>query len=318
MRVARASASATVCVDNPGFFTALDAALADTPIDTLRDYLRWQLVRDVRALTCAPAFADEAFDFYGRMLGGQQEHAAALEARHWTRAGADIGDTVAQRLRRTRRSRARPRHRCEEMVDHLLSAMRRAIRDAEWMTAPRAPRRSTKLAGVRRTRSAIPTSGATTPPSTIDARLVLREPDAPRRLRVRARSSPSSASRSTAPSGRMPPTCQRLLPPAAQRDRLPGRHPAAAVLRRRRRRRRELRRHRHGHRPRDHPRLRRPGQPVRRRRATAQLVDRRRTAPSSSGGRRARRAVRRATRSSTTCTSTAGSRWARTSPTSAA
>ena len=52
---------------------------------------------------------------------------------------------------------------------------------------------------------------------------------------------------------------QRLLQPRHQRDRLPGRHPAAAVLRRRRRRRRELRRHRRRHRPRDRPRLRRPG-----------------------------------------------------------
>jgi putative endopeptidase len=35
----------SVNVDNPGFFSALDEALAETPIGTLRDYLRWQLVR---------------------------------------------------------------------------------------------------------------------------------------------------------------------------------------------------------------------------------------------------------------------------------
>ena len=69
---------------------------------------------------------------------------------------------------------------------------------------------------------------------------------------------------------------QRLLPPAAQRDRVPGRDPAAAVLRPRRRRRGQLRRHRRGDRARDRPRLRRPGQQVRRRRRHDRLVGRRR------------------------------------------
>ena len=69
---------------------------------------------------------------------------------------------------------------------------------------------------------------------------------------------------------------QRLLPPAAQRDRVPGRDPAAAVLRPRRRRRGQLRRHRRGDRARDRPRLRRPGQQVRRRRRHDRLVGGRR------------------------------------------
>ena len=66
---------------------------------------------------------------------------------------------------------------------------------------------------------------------------------------------------------------QRLLQPRAQRDRLPRRHPAAAVLRHGRRRCRELRRHRRGDRPRDGPRLRRPGPPLRRQGRAARLVD---------------------------------------------
>ena len=66
---------------------------------------------------------------------------------------------------------------------------------------------------------------------------------------------------------------QRLLQPVAKRDRLPGRHPAAAVLRSERRRRGQLRRHRRRHRSRNHPRLRRPGQPLRRQRQAERLVD---------------------------------------------
>jgi putative endopeptidase len=123
--------SATVSVDNPGFFQALDATLADTPVETLRDYLRWHVVKAF-APALAPAFADEAFVFYGRTLGGQKE----MQPR-WKRvlnaASADIGELVAQLYVEAAFS-AEAKKRCEEMVEHLLSAMGRAIRSAEWMT----------------------------------------------------------------------------------------------------------------------------------------------------------------------------------------
>ena len=63
-----------------------------------------------------------------------------------------------------------------------------------------------------------------------------------------------------------------LVQPVAQRDHLPRRDPAAAVLRPAGRRRRQLRRHGRRHRARDHPRLRRPGAAVRRRRKPERLV----------------------------------------------
>ena len=86
--------SPTVNIDNAGFFPSLDAALADTPVETLRDYLRWHLIATY-ASSLTPAFEDEAFDFYGRTLGGQQK----MRPR-WKRvldsATADIGEQVAQ------------------------------------------------------------------------------------------------------------------------------------------------------------------------------------------------------------------------------
>ena len=123
--------SATVSVDNPGFFRALDVTLADTPVETLKDYLRWHVIKAF-APALAPAFEDEAFAFYGRTLGGQKE----MQPR-WKRvlnaASADIGELVAQLYVEAAFS-AQAKKRCEEMVDHLLSAMGRAIRSAEWMT----------------------------------------------------------------------------------------------------------------------------------------------------------------------------------------
>lgn len=134
----------TVNIDNPGFFSALDAALAETPVATLRDYLRWHLVRSF-AMSLSPEFENEAFEFYGRTLGGQQK----LKPR-WKRvleaAGADIGELVAQ-LYVEEAFSGGAKQRCEEMVEHLLSAMGRAIRAAEWMTEPTKVQALEKLEG---------------------------------------------------------------------------------------------------------------------------------------------------------------------------
>ena len=133
----------TVSVDCPAFFGALDAALADTPVATLRDVLRWHLVRST-APSLAPAFEDEHFAFFGRVLAGQQE-----QQPRWKRivaaATADIGEAVAQLFVRAAfppESKAR----VEALVDHLLAAMGRAIRDAAWMTEPTREEARAKLA----------------------------------------------------------------------------------------------------------------------------------------------------------------------------
>jgi predicted metalloendopeptidase len=122
-----------VCVDSPGFLAGLDAILRDTPIETLRDVLRWHLVRTT-ASSLAPAFDEEHFAFYGRILSGRRE----LQPR-WRRiveaAGEDVGEAVAQLFVRATfppESKARVEH----LVDHLLAAMGRAIRGADWMTDP--------------------------------------------------------------------------------------------------------------------------------------------------------------------------------------
>ena len=123
--------SPTVSIDNPGFFTALEAALSDTPIETVRDYLRWNLIRTF-ASALSPAFENEAFEFYGKLLGGQQKMLPRWK-RMLAAATSDIGEMVAQLYVEEAFSEA-AKHRCEHMVDHLLSAMGGAIRGAEWMT----------------------------------------------------------------------------------------------------------------------------------------------------------------------------------------
>ena len=137
-------AGASVCVDNPGFLAEVDRALGDTPLEVLRDVLRWHLLR-ATASSLAPAFEDEHFAFNGRILGGQQE-----QQPRWKRivgaADADIGEAVAQ-LFVAVAFPPEAKARCEELVDHLLVAMGRAISGNTWMTETTRQQALTKLAG---------------------------------------------------------------------------------------------------------------------------------------------------------------------------
>jgi putative endopeptidase len=134
----------TVSIDNPGFFSALEAVLLETPAETLRDYLRWCLVRSY-ASALSSEFDQEAFEFYGKALGGQQQ-----QLPRWKRvldwASGDIGEQVAQ-LYVEAAFPAHAKQRCEEMVDGLLGAMGESIRGAEWMGEATKARALEKLAG---------------------------------------------------------------------------------------------------------------------------------------------------------------------------
>jgi putative endopeptidase len=134
----------SVSVDCPGFFRELEAALAETPIATLRHYLRWHLVQ-AYASSLPKAIEDEAFGFYGRLLGGQQE-----QKPRWKRvldiASQDIGELVSQ-LYVDEAFPPEAKDRCEHLVEHLLSAMGTAIRTNAWMTEATREEALRKLAG---------------------------------------------------------------------------------------------------------------------------------------------------------------------------
>jgi putative endopeptidase len=134
----------SVSVDCPGFFRELEAALAETPVATLRHYLRWHLVKSY-ASSLPKAIEDEAFGFYGRLLGGQQE-----QKPRWKRvldiASQDIGELVSQ-LYVDEAFPPAAKDRCEHLVEHLLSAMGTAIRTNPWMTDATREEALRKLAG---------------------------------------------------------------------------------------------------------------------------------------------------------------------------
>ena len=235
----------------------------------------WRLIH-ARAFLLTDDLVAEDFDFYGRTLSGHRADPRPLEARRLAGRGPD-GRGGRPSSTSSGTSRRRPRRGWTTLVDNLRRGLpgehrvagldeRRRPGSGRWPSSTSSP-----------PRSATRTSGATTRRCEIDR-------DDLHRQRAAA-ATRSSYDRELAKLGgpvdrdewfMTPQTVNAYYNPRHERDRLPRRDPAAAVLRRRGRRRRELRRHRRGDRPRDRPRLRRPGRQVRRRRQPRRLVDRRR------------------------------------------
>jgi putative endopeptidase len=139
-----AGRTAELNVDNPGFFGALRRILDDTAPETLQAYTVSHLLRATASSLPAP-FETEQFRFYGTILGGQRE-----QKPRWKRvlraATGEIGQLVAQ-LYVAEAFSEHAKGRALAMVDHLLSAMGKSIRNLEWMTDETKAAALAKLAG---------------------------------------------------------------------------------------------------------------------------------------------------------------------------
>jgi len=63
-------------VTNPEFFKGLRSILASTDLNTIKAYLRWQLVNAIDSTALPKELDEEHFNFYGRILQGQPEQNA--------------------------------------------------------------------------------------------------------------------------------------------------------------------------------------------------------------------------------------------------
>jgi putative endopeptidase len=139
-----AGAAPAVNLNNPGFFSSLDEILGKTPVAVLRAYARWHLIRST-ASGLSATFEDEAFDFYGRSLGGQQQQKVRWK-RVLAAATSEVGEPVSQ-LYVAAAFSPEAKARCEELVDHLVTAMGESIRSLDWMSDATKQQALEKLAG---------------------------------------------------------------------------------------------------------------------------------------------------------------------------
>ena len=132
-----------VVVRQPDYFKALSTIVADTPLDDLKAWLKWQILTDAASLL-SKQFVAEDFDFFQRTLSGSPE----MRPR-WKRAVAMTETALGEALGKLYVAKHFPpvaKERMKELVANLIEAYREDIRSLDWMTAETRKRAIEKLA----------------------------------------------------------------------------------------------------------------------------------------------------------------------------
>jgi putative endopeptidase len=119
-------------VTNPDFFKGMNALLASTDLDTVKTYLRWQLVHSTDSLVLPKPFADEEFDFYRRKLGGQPEQRV-----RWKRCVQATDGALGEALGQVYVAQQFPpssKQATVQMVHDIEAAMDQDLGTLDWMS----------------------------------------------------------------------------------------------------------------------------------------------------------------------------------------
>ena len=119
-------------VTNPDFFKGLNSLLSSTDLDTIKAYLRWQLINSIPGITLPDQMDAERFDFYGRKLRGQPQQEARWKRCVDATDGA-LGEAVGQVYVAKDFSPA-SKAATLQMVKDIESAMDKDIDTLDWMS----------------------------------------------------------------------------------------------------------------------------------------------------------------------------------------
>jgi endothelin-converting enzyme/putative endopeptidase len=117
-------------VANPEFFKGMEVALKNTPIDTIKTYLRWRTV-NLASPFLPKRFRQETFNFFEKTLQGAQQ----MEDRWKTCANAvdaDLGEALGQKYVELYFG-AQGKERTLKMVNALEKALERDVQEVAWM-----------------------------------------------------------------------------------------------------------------------------------------------------------------------------------------
>ncbi len=229
----------------PGAISALAKLTADVPVEAWRDYLAYHAVNHYSAFL-PKAFADENFDFYGHVLSGTPQ-----QRDRWKRAvdatNAALGDAVGQ-LYVKRYFPAAAKAKANAMVSNIRMALVKRIDALAWMSPQTRAKAKAKVAGAL-CRHGLSGEMARLWRTAHRERRRAGQPAARggRRLPLLDRASGQDGGPFGLEHGAADGECGE--PPVAERAQLPGRDPAAALLRSGCAGGGELRRHRRDHRP---------------------------------------------------------------------
>ena len=132
-----------VIVSQPSYLKALDKLLAETPLDTLKPYFAWNVIR-ANAAFLSKDFVEANFEFYGKQLGG------ATEMRpRWKRGVSATESALGESIGKVyveQHFPAASKARMEELVKNLLAAYKDSIDKLPWMSAQTKKEAQAKLA----------------------------------------------------------------------------------------------------------------------------------------------------------------------------
>jgi len=133
-------------VTNPDFFKGLNALLASTDLQTVKTYLRWQLINSTPSEVLPKAFDEEHFDFYRRKLSGQPEQRA-----RWKRCVQATDDALGEALGQVYVAQEFPpasKQATLQMVHDIEAAMDQDLDTLDWMSPATKARAKEKLHAV--------------------------------------------------------------------------------------------------------------------------------------------------------------------------
>ncbi|NSL89215.1 M13 family metallopeptidase [Chitinophaga sp. Mgbs1] len=121
----------TIIVGQPEFYTALSNAIKSQPLETWKNYLKWQLIASsAQGLSDEIATAD--FEFYGKLMKGQEKQKPRWKRVLETEEGA-MGEALGQ-LFVKEFFNATAKKRYETLVEDIRAALKVRIENLTWMS----------------------------------------------------------------------------------------------------------------------------------------------------------------------------------------
>lgn len=132
-----------VIVRQPDYMKAIDAVIAETPIETWKEYLKFGLI-SAYADSLSSAFADSDFEFRGKVLAGRQQQPPRWK-RGVNEVEAQLGEPVGK-LYVEKYFKPEAKARMDQLIRNLLSAFHVMIDELEWMSPATKKEAQAKLA----------------------------------------------------------------------------------------------------------------------------------------------------------------------------
>lgn len=132
-----------VIVRQPDYVKAIDQVIAETPVDTWKEYLSFGLISAFADGLSAP-FADSQFEFTGKVIAGRQQQPVQWR-RGVTQVEQVLGEPVG-RLYIERHFKPEAKARMDALIRNLLAAFKEGINELEWMSPETKKEAQAKLA----------------------------------------------------------------------------------------------------------------------------------------------------------------------------